>query len=370
MKRKIIIILCSSVLILTGIFIGMKFSENNNQEKFLSQERNENKGMFSKNISNNGNEEQENCQDKIIFTHEFTDLNLINHLGVIGAINAGSSGRSYVAVKKSANGTYPFVPVYAPVNSTIVGITYARRGGPNTAGEYRLDIKAGCGIEYFFDHIDDVSDKIKELAPKEPADNTRTGAYVSLPIETGELLGYTDGTPQAHTWDFSVMNMNKENYFINPSRWEWAQNKNAICPYDLFVDEIKNRYYEALALWDGSKQEIPNCGKASHDVPGTLAGGWFQGNAKDTQGNRLVLGGLYSLVELIIDRDSGPRFSIRDYNFKKMPEEITIGNEICYSDGNNFAYLKLLSDNKMITSIGNGNCPNSFPNKENEEWER
>lgn len=317
--------------------------------------------------------ENDNCKDgSVVFTSEFTDLTKIDHLAPIGAIKAGSAGRSYIFVKKDANGSYPLAPIYTPINSTITGITYARRGGPSTEGEYRLDIEVGCGIKYFFDHIDTVNEKIKALAPQTPADDSRTGAYVSIPIKAGELLGNSDGTPQAHAWDFSVMNMNKANSFINLDRWQWEQNKNAVCPYDFYSDDLKNKYYSAIALWDGAKSETPYCGNPSHDVTGTLSGGWYQGDATDIKGPHLIVGGFISMVELVIDTDGDnrERFEIRDSSPKSKPEDIKVGGTACYTDNINFAYLKLVSDNELTTVTGKGSCPSSFPANNVETWQR
>src|SRR5207244_2309942 len=84
-------------------------------------------------------------------------------------------------------------------------ITYAYRNyGPLGARpEYRLDFQVTCEVFLTFDHVPTVEGWIASLGPSVPANNTRTGVYVSVPVQAGELVGYTDGTRVAGSGEFN-----------------------------------------------------------------------------------------------------------------------------------------------------------------------
>lgn len=325
-------------------------------------------GVLSSLFSSNNN-----CSNNQhpIFTNGFTELSQIGGVGAIGVINAGTLSRSYIQVKKDSAGTWPFVPLYAPVKSTLAAIYYANRHyGDITRPEYRLEFQASCEVRYVFDHIAEVSDKIKAVAPATPANDSHTGVDVAVAIEAGEKLGQTNGTGVAGTWDFYLLNTSKLAPHINPARWMSDHNKYGDCPYDYFTPELKSQYYNYLVTPEGVKIEPPNCGQVSHDLAGTAAGGWFQRDATDMKGSRLLVGTNYNLVEVLFERDNEPRFGFRAHNFFIKPEAIQPGQSVCYADSGSYAYLKLVSDSELITVSGQGSCPASFPSSGYETWTR
>ncbi len=316
---------------------------------------------------------EKNCVSNTnpVFRAPFTDITKIRSISPPGGIAVGSQSRSYVSAKAFENGSYPDVPIYAPIDSTLEGITYAMRGSsPKGRPEYRLDFRASCEVTYSFDHIPYVIDKIKNAGPTAPANHTRTGAFVSIPVSAGEFIGYTDSI-FVSGFDFFLLNYAKEVPHINPSRWTSEHNTHADCPYDYFPDELKTLYYSYFASAGGTKQDNPACRSASRDVAGTLSGGWFLGSSTDMQGSRLLVGSDFGdFVDLVIDRENQPRFSVRDYNGKN-PEYVKAGDTVCYfdADRNIHAFLKLLTDTEMGADIGPGVCPGSFPTS-HEVWVR
>ncbi|MBI4009780.1 MAG: hypothetical protein HY361_01100 [Candidatus Aenigmarchaeota archaeon] len=298
-----------------------------------------------------------------IFTEPFTDITKIRSIAPPGGIAVGSQSRSYVSAKAFENGSYPDVPIYAPIDSTLEGITYAMRGSsPKGRPEYRLDFRVSCEVTYSFDHIPYVIDKIKNAGPTTPANHTRTGAFVSIPVSAGEFIGYTDSA-FVSGFDFYLFNYAKLVTHINPVRWTSDHNTHADCPYDYFPNELKTLYYSYFASAGGTKQDNPTCRSASRDVAGALSGGWFLGSSTDMQGSRLLVGSDFGdFVDLVIDRESQPRFSVRDYKGKN-PEDVKAGDTVCYfdTDRNTYAYMKLLSDNELAASAGQGQCPGELP---------
>lgn len=327
-----------------------------------------------------GGAKEGNCQSKDVakFDTEFTDLSKINAINPIGGVGGGSPGRSYIGVLKGVEAS-----VFSPTDATLENIVYARRGGPGTPGEYGLYFRLSCDVTLLFDHIDKVSDKILALAPKEPAETSRVdNPPINIQIKKGELLGYTDGTPQARTFDFLIIDMSKPTTHINPKRWEWEQAIFAQCPYDYFTPELKEKYYahigEVVEKSTG-RNFIPagDCGQLSHDKLGTISGGWFKGESTDSKGDFLAIARpteSANRVDIAVKKDGlfGSDSMIYDYSPKVFPEDIKVGEDVCYYDQNEgkWAYVKLISETQLGLAKGSGNCPVTFPESQAETWER
>lgn len=319
-----------------------------------------------------------NCKSGPVakFDTEFTDLSKISAINPIGGIGGGSPGRSYIGVASEAKET----PLYSPTDMILETIVYARRGGLTTPGEYGLYFRLSCDVTLLFDHIDKVSDKIRALSPKEPENTSRTdkGTSPHVLIKKGELLGYSNGTPLARTFDFLITDRSKPAIHINPKRWEWEQAIFAQCPYDYFSDELKKKYYAKIgeiAELSGKEMFIPaeNCGLLSHDIAGTASGGWFRGDSTDIRGDYLAIARQGKNVFLAQRKDGlfNSDSHTRDYSPSVFPEHITVGQEACYFDqnANKWAYIKLVSDTKLLVAKGSGSCPSSVPTT-TETWER
>jgi len=336
-----------------------------------------------------GGANEGNCRSGSIakFDTEFTDFEKINAINPIGGIGGGSPGRSYIGVVKEVE-----VPVYSPTDMILENIIFAKRPfDPLTSitktdskGEYGLYFRLNCDMTLLFDHIDRVSDRIMTVAPKEPSESSRTdnNPPVNIEIKKGELLGYTNGTPQARTFDFLVIDRSKPATHINPKRWEWEQAVYAQCPYDYFTDELKEKYYAKIGevIEKSTGREFTpsgTCGQLSYDVPGTASGGWFKGESTDTKGDYLAIArqaispkrvNVAVKKDGLFDSDS----VIRVDSAEVFPDEIKVGDEECYQDSNQnkWAYIKLVSEKELSMVRGSGSCPSTFPESAAEMWER
>jgi hypothetical protein len=306
-----------------------------------------------------------------VFTASFVDIDKLARISPMGGILVGSQSRTYVGMKKDENGLLISSPVYAPVDSKLVGIVYAWRGDKATGvAEYRLDFQVSCEVTYSFDHIPQLSDKLSTLAPEIPADNTYDNPITPVPVAAGEQVGFT-----RKGLDFFLFNRAKKVEHINPKRWVLDHNTIAECPYDYFTDELKYKYYSLFTSANGFVPNVKTCRSASRDVAGTLAGAWFQGDATDMQGAHFYIADDFNTVDMVRmpqnrDYDGFRIDQLRDANPSKNPDQVKVGESVCYSDNTRFAYFHVIDANKMKVSIASGTCPSVEPNSGYEIWER
>ncbi len=352
----ILIILMSGCVSQEKSFDNESGYENNNITGVVNNDGN----SFEENNGDSNNEKIEKTNCPPIFTNEFTDFSKINAFGSIGSITGASRGRSYIEIKEGEN-----VPVYAPVDATLISVIYAYRGPEADHGEYGFLFDAGCGVSFLLDHLDSVSEELKEYAPEEPSRSTATSDRISVPIKGGTLLGYTDGTPGARTFDFLVLDEENENFYINPQRWEWEQSLYSVCPYDFYEDDLKEKYYQKIGIVNaGELVKADDCGHISYDVENTISGGWFRDDdSTDLNGEYALIGERVGFVDVVVKTErEGVLLRITDYEPGRLPVDVGIGESVCYEGfSDDWVYLHLVDGNTIEISSGNGECPESLP---------
>lgn len=323
-------------------------------ERFVFNDRHLNPPKIGK--TENGEECLPNAQP--VFNAEFIDRTTILYINPLGNTQADFTGRSYIVLKEGAE-----VPIYNPTDATLEEVI-------KKDGKYGLLFRVSCDVTFLFDRLDKISEK---LTPK-------------TLIKKGELLGYVNSEAQGSAFDFLVMNSSKPATHINPKRWEDKQNLYAQCPYEYFNtrndNNLKRDYIgyilahnENIIQKEWNKDQGINiipCGEVSHDIKGTISGGWFKGESTDTKGDYLSVNKYLSTVQVSLRKDGQLVESLTDYSPDVLVNDVKPGNLACYHDANQnkWAFVKLISDNQLSLAKGTGSCPASFPQEQSDVWER
>jgi hypothetical protein len=322
-------------------------------------------------LSSQSTEGESNCfhDPAPKFSHPFTDLSMIDFISPIGVVSHSVIHHSYVWIGRDIEGEIYEVPIYAPVDSWLVGASYYSQlmlgedGQWVDVAQYFLSFQVTCEVSYKFAHVDRVVDELLPFVPAEPAQTSRSiPLHPPIAIKAGELIGYTRGTITANNWDFGVYNRSRSNPFVNQERYEITRNLGvslyADCPYDYFVGDVRDQIYDLLPVGE--------CGSASADRRGTIAGAWFaspsyspeSGGSDLDIGVTFVPGGKFVIVRT---RDAEIRIYPQDSTYL-LPEEVS--SEHCYLQNHGsprFVYLKLVDEMELAVVFGEGECPASIP---------
>ena len=286
--------------------------------------------------------------------------------------------RSYVWIGRDQSGRVYEVPVYAPADSTLTGITFYlasmrdEQGTPVDVKQYSLSFQVSCEVSYDFDHLCRLAENIAPLAAPTPSTTTRNAAVQTfLPLKAGDLIGYTTGTILAHSWDFVFANSSKSIDAVNLERYENSGDMRGLlhadCPYDYFVDDLRAEYYALFSvLLDGDDSCL-----IVHDKAGTIAGAWFNepfvlGVSQGTEPGWGVVAGISAYDQVRIDSERTSMWINPTAPTYVDPKSIT--SEHCYEHLNaptqppiRYVYLKLLSDTELAIAFGEGGCPQQLP---------
>lgn len=301
------------------------------------------------------------CKDnpKPVFTHDLTDPTLVDHIQIYGLGEIFPRFRSFIWINQSKTKK---VPIYAPIDSDLVEAVYKNSKG---ALDFDVHMMVSCQIWYLVNHITDPVDKIRAALPSTPATNTMDPPAISPAIHfaSGELLGYTSGTPLPHNWDFGVFDLTHANQFVNQARYDQdklGKFQTAICPLDLFPESQKATYYGLI----GETKPVANakCGPISPDKAGTISGSWFETKdlAPDHQLHFKLMIGIYTDGAIRISgEDFQPTIEIPASNSSFL-DPTSVTDRHCYAAGGKSVDFKVVSDQEIHTKTSSS-CPATFP---------
>lgn len=169
-----------------------------------------------------------------VFTNNITDISKVSYIVPPPTMGSGPSLKTHSYI--GTNGQR--VPIYAPADIVL------KAGSHYVYGPYGLDFQVSCEVSIRFGHITDPVDSIKNLLPKEAQPDSRTQEVSPVYFKSGELIGYTTGTPAAGNWDFGAYDSSKNNRYISDPDWNYSDTyTKAVCPFDYFSPNLKSQYY-------------------------------------------------------------------------------------------------------------------------------
>jgi hypothetical protein len=312
-------------------------------------------------------------------THVITDLTKIDFI-VPMIVPSGNwlKNRSYFRIKDDpdAPGQGFQVPVYAPVDAVLTGITRYVESVTNLDGvlveqdQFDLEFRVSCEISFGFDHVARLVGEPELVQPLVAVRDTRDAQKsVSVAVSAGDLIGHTRGTSGAHTWDFLMRNTGTDIRYANQERYEAMGDlrklRDAECPYDFYDEGLRSQYLALFGGWGGGATGAEAC-LGSPDIAGTISGGWFNA-AFDPDGD-LYVAGWGAVVVLgadgTVEINDGQRMIRTRGGAPTFASPATVTTEHCYEHMNQpttFAYLRLLSATAMDIATGDGACPAGWP---------
>jgi hypothetical protein len=317
-----------------------------------------------------------------VFTEDMFQLDKINNIYPLGQLNGGyeeSTGLSQATIqlKQDVIDAEDMVTIYAPADMQLHSYAFWQFG--EDPSFWTLIFTVSDKITLRIGVVSDVVQKIKDATTDTPLP-TSAEFEPSVPVNfsAGDVIAYTAGTTQAHNWDIFVFDAENENQFARQERYTsdvlGMRMVTAVCPWDLYSDEMKQPYYDLLGL--SAPGQTNDCGNASRDVTGTLAGQWHF-NPDASTGIETSRDGAYTTpFALYLNLDSevvvnvinatGFRLAVDNPTWIDPAEII---DEHCYEligsmdrSVQGYLFLQLISSDEMRMSYSaTGGCPDSFP---------
>jgi hypothetical protein len=309
-------------------------------------------------------------------THFYTDLDQIEMINPT-IVTSGNwlKNRQYHKIITDANNIAPEIPIYAPADAVAIELTHYVAtmfpwDGPSyDASQFDVRFQATCDVFFWFDHITRLAEPFASLAPEEGVRDTRNAAVpIMVNVTAGDLIGWTTGTDPAHVWDFIMIDKRQTTLFANQERYEKTGDLqgllHTVCPYDYYDEALRAVYVSKFAWWGGSIGSM-SC-KIPADVPGALAGGWFQTPFDSSTPFAPADWGLVAKIEADgYAYIAGPGWEVRaNPQGPLFADPATVTTEHCYQHSSQpakWAYLKLLSATEVAAAHGEGACPTSLP---------
>jgi len=218
-NAPLLFLIVSALIVVTGVIL---FLENNKKSPTQT--------AFNKTVGGD-------CVSPVKFTHHFTDVNTITSIiPPVFRNNRGTMPTTLLNIKGR-------VPLYMPISGMLIQGSYHNEQGSQF---YMWETDVGCGVTVVFDHVTEPVEKIKNLFPAIPRDDSRTDLFnTPLEMTAGELVGYTTGSVNAHNWNFAVYDSSERNYL-----WGREEFKNLpkyytqVCPFSYYDPSMAKVYEE------------------------------------------------------------------------------------------------------------------------------
>jgi hypothetical protein len=149
-------------------------------------------------------------------------------------------------------------------------------------GDYGLTFMVCGKVLLYMLHISSLTEELESAAKNgrcreyggvQGGQRYRTcDARVRIKLAAGQEIGKVEN--KHNTFDIGAYRMGGASGYVDPSRYG-ERLPSVVCPLDLFNEKAGRALYAKVA-----RKLEPRCGVDAQDVAGTLAGNWFQGDAR------------------------------------------------------------------------------------------
>ena len=173
------------------------------------------------------------------------------------------------------------IPTYSPADVYVTLISFSN-GITQDPVDYTIWFALCKDVIGYYNHVKDISDELNGIVAKNvcmfqgESKSTRCNIQAFNLVNTNSLMGQV-GRLQGN-FDFGVVDLNKTLQFANPSRYG-TRSLHIQCPFDYYDQATRGRFFDLITRNDNQQ-----CGITAQDVPGTLKGNWFFGDARANMG--------------------------------------------------------------------------------------
>ncbi len=222
------------------------------------------------------------CSGKV-FSVEPVDLEKVTEITPLGNLappgHTFPTEHTYLHITPGGT-TTETIPLYAPADVQLLLISFSR-GITQDPVDYTLYFALCKDTIGYYNHVKEISPELEKIVSENNCSfqgetkETRCNIQAFAPIKAGANIGRV-GRLQGN-FDFGLIDLRKPLKFANPDRYG-TRSFYIHCAYDYYDSAKKEKFYSLLSRKDGS------CGATAQDVPGTLKGNWFYGDARADMG--------------------------------------------------------------------------------------
>ncbi len=275
----------------------------------------------------------------------------------------------------AGNESTELFPLFAPADVYITSIS-GGSGLTQDPFDYTIYFALCRNVIGYYNHVKELSEELKAIKEngrcnKNPGNDTYEYCENGLDIiKAGAIMGKV-GRLQGN-FDFGLIDLSKKNDFANPERYGF-RSLHVQCPFTYYEESMQKPFFDLI-----ERNDDQPCGVVMQDIPGTLQGNWFQGNASASSGsdwgkylafahnNTDPAKQIVSIGGVFTSPGKWEFTPQKNGNVNRDFSEVTPGNTICYESSNQQGKIivHLASETELKIEKQTGNCSgtNTFQN--------
>lgn len=164
------------------------------------------------------------CRDPLVFDHDPIDLNEVESIGMPGLyINSSYKVHGGMRLPVASKGQ---TDIRLPMDATLSGLK-RYYDGQTTDMQYLVSFENDCGIQIYFDHLNNLSPDLQKLAentPEPTINDTRSNPSDAPPrvkFRAGDIIATRIGFPSTDNYgfDFGVVDYRHRNKISEDKKW-------------------------------------------------------------------------------------------------------------------------------------------------------